>query len=575
MDRTEHRGPDERGELLLDEWAGLGHVRLSITDVARGQQPISNEDGSVSAIVNGEFYDFERIRDGLISRGHHFKTASDSEILVHLWEEQGAACLSELRGEFAFVLVDRSSDQMFAARDRFGIKPLFLARPEGELLLASEVKALFAAGFPATWDSTSVFDSLHGCRHEGRPSVFNGVEEVPPGHYLLYNAVTGTDQLTRYWSPDYPRRNMGELLGWKAGPCADEAATKDRVRAVLEESVALRASCELPVACYLSGGVDSAAVLGMARRLTGRSFDAFTVRFDHPDYDESEAAREMAEHAGARYHEVLVSDNEFADSFVESVVQCEGPQINGHACARFLLSKTVRDAGFKVVLGGEGGDEMFAGYGFVRAALPKDQLGEGMEEELPVGVSATAIHDERPKAIHDALWNTSPVFATAAKVLSLPSDLTGVLGEGVLLAEELLHPDFKEVHRQRDPFLEFLRQFDLHKQIGIGTQPFQVLLHIWMRSHFPGYVLAAERLDAYHAVEMRLPFLDHKLFEVCRELRNDLAVISATFSTKVSFSIFGAIMTEFYQILCNLQRAACSTRGTAIRLCCAASPQVT
>ena len=127
--------------------------------------------------------------------------------------------------------------------------------------------------------------------------------------------------------------------------------------------------------CYLSGGVDSAAVLGMATRLSGRPVDAFTVRFDHPDYDESVAAREMAAHAGARYHEVRVGDHDFADTFIPSVVQCEGPQINGHACARYLLSKAVHEAGFKVVLGGEGGDEMFAGYGFVRSALPQDQSG--------------------------------------------------------------------------------------------------------------------------------------------------------------------------------------------------------
>jgi asparagine synthase (glutamine-hydrolysing) len=284
----------------LDGWAGLGHVRLSITDVARGQQPISNEDGSVTAIVNGEFYDHQRIRDELRARGHTFRTESDSEILVHLWEELGPGCLAELRGEFAFVLVCRTSRRMFAARDRFGIKPLFLARPQGELVLASEIKGLFAAGVTAAWDPGRVFDGLHGCRHEGKPSVFEGVEEVPPGHYLLHDSAAGTDQMHRYWRADYPSRSLGERLGWKAGPCADEAATTERVRGMLEESVALRADCELPVACYLSGGVDSAAVLGMASRLSGRSIDAFTVRFDHPDFDESAAAREMAAHVGSR-----------------------------------------------------------------------------------------------------------------------------------------------------------------------------------------------------------------------------------------------------------------------------------
>ena len=168
---TRHRGPDEQGEFVHADWGvGLGHARLSITDVAGGQQPMRSADGTVTAIVNGEFYDHERIRSELEARGKVFSSRSDSEILVHLWEEKGPACLDDLRGEFALVLVDDKSRQLFAARDRFGVKPLFVARPEGELLLASEVKALFAAGVPAAWNSGAVFDSLHGCRLEGQVS---------------------------------------------------------------------------------------------------------------------------------------------------------------------------------------------------------------------------------------------------------------------------------------------------------------------------------------------------------------------------------------------------------------------
>lgn len=247
MNQTGHRGPDERGQVELGGWAGLGHVRLSITDVARGQQPISNEDSSVTAIVNGEFYDHQRIRDELRARGHSFRTDSDSEILVHLWEEHGPECLAQLRGEFAFVLICRRTGQLFAARDRFGIKPLFFAKHAGELLLASEIKGLFAAGVPASWDAPRVFDGLHGCRQEGKPSVFSGVEEIPPGQYMLHDSATGSNKMHVYWRPEYPTRGLAERLGLAEGPCADEEAATERVRGMLEESVALRADCELPV----------------------------------------------------------------------------------------------------------------------------------------------------------------------------------------------------------------------------------------------------------------------------------------------------------------------------------------
>ena len=198
-----HRGPDgQRTWLAADHRVGLGHARLSIIDLATGDQPIASEDGRRHIVVNGEFYDFERIQEDLSRRGHRLRTRSDSEIALHLYEERGPGCLEQLRGEFAFLLWDGRTDRLFAARDRFGIKPLYYAWRGDVLVLASEAKALFAAGIPARWDRSTFFRTVH---HQAPPqdrTLFEGVHQVPPGHYLIASA--GEVRLVRYWDFDYP-----------------------------------------------------------------------------------------------------------------------------------------------------------------------------------------------------------------------------------------------------------------------------------------------------------------------------------------------------------------------------------
>src|SRR5262252_1494012 len=199
----EHRGPDGRRHWIApDGLVGLGHARLSIIDLEGGAQPLENEDGRIRVIVNGELYGFERIREDLEARGHRFRTGSDSEIVIHLYEEYGAQCVQHLRGEFAFVLWDDRNQRLLCARDRFGIKPLFYAVHRGALYLASEVKALLAAGVPARWDGEAFFQAVVMGGLEQDRTLFAGVRQVPPGHYLL--ASRARRQIVRYWDFDYP-----------------------------------------------------------------------------------------------------------------------------------------------------------------------------------------------------------------------------------------------------------------------------------------------------------------------------------------------------------------------------------
>ena len=255
-----HRGPDSQGAWLSpNQRVGLGHARLSIIDLTTGDQPIANEDERVHIVVNGEFYDFERQRRELERRGHLFRTRSDSEIALHLYEEFGAHCVQQLRGEFAFVLWDEANQTLLAARDRFGIKPLYYAVHDDTLYLASEIKALFAGGVPKRWDQESFYQAATGPGMCDR-TLFDGVHQVPPGHYLT--TTTNGMRILRYWEFYYPPAD--ELRADTRG----ESALVEEFAAVFEEAVRLRLRADVPVGCYLSGGLDSCSVLGFAARLS-------------------------------------------------------------------------------------------------------------------------------------------------------------------------------------------------------------------------------------------------------------------------------------------------------------------
>ena len=287
-----HRGPDgQRHWIAPHGRVGLGHARLSIIDLVTGDQPIANEDGRRQIVVNGEFYDFERIQRELERAGHRLRTRSDSEIALHLYEDVGPHCLHQLRGEYAFVLWDEAQQRIFAARDRFGIKPLFFAWHDGALYLASEVKALFAAGVPASWNREGLFNAtvLGGQPTE---TLYAGVSQLPPGHYLL--AGPNGMQIHRYWDFDYP-------LAARPAVSRSDDEWAEEFRAALENAVRLRLRADVPVGCYLSGGLDSCAVLGFAARHAAEPIRAFTLAFDQVAYDEEAIAREMAAKANAEF----------------------------------------------------------------------------------------------------------------------------------------------------------------------------------------------------------------------------------------------------------------------------------
>ena len=495
-----HRGPDEnRTWISPDGRAGLGHARLSIIDLDSGTQPIASEDGSLQIAVNGEFYDFERIRAELERQGHTFRTRSDSEIALHLYEQHGLGFFEHLRGEFAFVLWDARNRTLIAARDRFGIKPLLYAVRDGTLFVASEAKALRAAGVPLAWDEASFYHCMQLQYVHVDRTLFDGVYQVRPGHFLL--ATDGHVQSHRYWDHDYP------LAEATSTPAADPTALTEAFAAQLEEAVRLRLRADVPVGCFLSGGLDSAAIAGIAARQLGRPLTCFTVCFDDDAYDEFPIAEETARFLGSEFHPLHASRRDLVMALPDAIFHAEGLVVNGHLAAKFLLSRVVRDAGYKVVLSGEGSDEILAGYPHFRADLwGQDASGESA-------------------GLLDELWRTnevsSGIFLPEGETLPLDR-LRALLGFAPAFLQTkaslgrrnlgLLSQDLLARFAGRDPFDVLLLGLDHAGQIA-GRHRLNQSAYLWVKIAFPGYLLRmlGDGTEMAHSIEGRTPFLDHHL----------------------------------------------------------------
>ena len=502
-----HRGPDGQGHWISsDRMVALGHTRLSIIDLTTGTQPIASEDGQTHIVVNGEFYGYEPIQRELEQSGHRLRTRSDSEIALHLYEDLGVQCLHRLRGEFAFVVWDERSRTLFAARDRFGIKPLFYAEHNGTLYFASEVKALFAAGVPARWDAESVYHSVAIGGHQVR-TLFDGIFQIPPGHYLI--ASEKHQQINQYWDFHYPPAERSE-------PQKSDSEWASEFRGALEEAVRIRLRADVPVGCYLSGGLDSCSVLGLAARHHPQPIRAFTLTFDQAEYDEGEIAREMAARAGAEFCPIPIRQNDLADHFGDAIAQAETSCFNAHGVAKYLLSRAVRNAGYKVVLTGEGSDEILGGYAFFR----RDMLLYNREGQDPAVIAGLLEELTRLNPVSRGLLlpDGEPGSLDAVKrVLGFVPSWIETFSARSEKMRALLAGPFIDRFGQREAFRSFLSDIDVRGQLA-GRDPLHQSLYLWAKTGLPTYILTmlGDRMEMAHSVEGRVPFLDHHVVEVIR-----------------------------------------------------------
>jgi asparagine synthase (glutamine-hydrolysing) len=513
-----HRGPDGHGTWRSAQGqVVLGHTRLSIIDLRTGEQPIANEDKSAWIVANGEFYDYERVQRDLEQGGHHLRTRSDSEIALHLYEDFGTQCVHHLRGEYAFALWDERSRKLIAVRDRYGVKPLFYARHQGVLYIASEMKALFAAGVPARWDAEAMYFPP-GFRPPDR-TQFESVYSVPPGYYLT--ADTHNIALTQYWDTDYPTTH-------DRGPVLSDAEYIAGFRSILDEAVRIRLRADVPVGCYLSGGLDSCAVLGLAAKHRSDPIRAFTLRFDHEDYDEGAIAKEMASSAGADWQPILITQESLADNFSDAIYHGESPCSNAHGVAKYLLSRAVRDAGFKVVLTGEGSDEVLAGYPHFRQdMLTQDSPGQDPAEiQRQVAALAHANKVSQGLLLSDEQTDGSLLMR---RLLGFTPAMFMPMFAALRRVEPLFNADYFAPFQDLDRAALLLNNLDVKGRLA-GRSPVHQSLYLWSKTILPGYILTllGDRMEMAHSIEGRLPFLDHKVGEFLMKTPVNLKIRGTT-----------------------------------------------
>ncbi len=358
-----HRGPDDDG-YLERPGLGLANRRLSIVGLADGKQPIYNEDRSVAAVFNGEFFDYPEAKAALVAKGHRFATHCDTELIPHLWEDHQEDMFVRLRGQFALACFDERRRRLILARDRFGICPLFWTRRTVDggdwLLFASEIKALLASGMvPARPDLRGIDQVFNFFAVPGIPTCFEGVNTLLPGHYLkvdLGHQGPGAPVSSHaYWEMDFPDR--GQELDTR-----DPAKLVDDFEKVLLAAVERRLRADVPVVSYLSGGIDSSIVVAMAARLRGKSVPTFTIQIMTPHLDETSQAAVVSRHIGATPIVVQVGAAEVLGTYHELTRAAEAPVVDTSCTALLMLARAVHEHGFKVALTGEGSDEWLAGY---------------------------------------------------------------------------------------------------------------------------------------------------------------------------------------------------------------------
>lgn len=475
-----HRGPDGQHTWMSPHRAvALGHNLLSLTGKHQVQQPLFSEDEQIAATVNGEFYGYAKIRTDLETKGHHFRSDTDSEIVVHLYEEYGEACVDHLRGEFAFIIWDAHKGRLFAARDRFGIKPLHYRLDSQDFLIASEAKAILQSSENSRWNSTAlhrVFTHQYLAPDE---CLFEGVHQLPPAHTLIFE--DGKLSIKRYWEPGSRASRQGEASD---------------LLALFQNSVIDRLH---PNAAFsLSAGIDSSTVAALASRHLGKEIPAFSVSFDEKLYDELPSVRRSARELGARITPVPVTRQDLLSHLPQAVEMSEGLAINGQLVGKHLLNQAISEAGYRVVISGEGADEALLGYAHLMADhAPSQPLSHPLQRGIMLPAEGDSIITPLPSWLGkwptflQAKWSFCRQFAP------------------------LLEPDFRQAVLKSDPLSDTMRRIE-----GCGfTLPQQDTPHqsawLWTRLALANAILKTlgDGTEMPHGLGGRVPFLDHRFFE--------------------------------------------------------------
>ena len=500
-----HRGPDGVGYYRSAPCA-LAHARLSIIDLQTGGQPMANEDGSVWTVFNGEIFNFIELRTELQRLGHRFRTQSDTEVIVHAYEQYGDRFVERLAGQFAFALWDDRRQRLLLVRDRVGIRPLFYAQSGGRLLFASEVKAILAvAPETAVLDEQGLAQIFTFWAPVGQRTVFKGIQSLPAGHLLVVDR--GLRRLERYWDWSFPAG------GGRTNLSLEEAA--ESLRALLREAVRQQLRADVPVGAYLSGGVDSGGIAALAREHVGE-LRTFSITFEESEFDESTYQRQMAAHLGVQHSAFRCTTQEIGEAFPDLIRHTESPVLRTAPVPLMLLAGHVHEQGFKVVLTGEGADEVFGGYDLFK----EGKIRRFWAKRTDSAWRPLLFSRLYPYLAHSPVANrhfTRLFFGQRLEELDHPfyAHLTRwATTRGIF---KLLSPDLQS-RLLNEPTEEELRKLLPERFNTWGDLARDQYVEV--KTLLEGYLLSSQgdRVALAHSVEGRLPYLDHRVIEFANTL---------------------------------------------------------
>jgi len=501
VEAVRHRGPDDGG-IYYDGRAALGHRRLSIIDLSGGKQPLATADGKLWVTFNGEIFNYVELREELIARGAQFRTKSDTETILHAYEHFGPDCVQSFNGDFAYGLWDRRNQRLVLARDRMGVRPLYYAVHDGVLVFASEVKSLFLyPGLRPELDPLGLDQCFTFWAPLAPRTAFKGVFELPAGHQLI--AENGAIKVAPYWQLRFPTRHDARPMS--------EGQAAEHVEALLTHATRIRMRADVPVGAYLSGGFDSSATTALAKEHNER-LRTFSLEFEVAELDESSYQRTLVAALRTDHSALRCKGDDIAASFPSVIRHTERPIVRAAPAALFLLSRQVRDHGFKVVLTGEGADEVFGGYDiFKEARVRRFWARQPRSKWRPLllrrlypylgGLQAQpvayleAFFRTGLEAIDDPLFSHLPRFALTRRI------------------SQFYSAELRTTINGYDPLAELRGSLPREFQ---AWHPLSRAQYLETRCLLPGYILSSQgdRVAMAHAVEGRFPFLDHRVVEL-------------------------------------------------------------
>ena len=498
-----HRGPDDAG-LYLDGHAALAHRRLSIVDLAAGHQPLANEEESIWIVFNGEIYNHADVRPQLEAAGHRYRTRSDTETIVHAYEQWGDACVERLRGMFAFAIWDAHRRRLLLARDRLGVKPLYWARAGDRLLFGSEIKSLLASGLIVPRARESALPELLGTRYlSGPETLFEGIYRLMPGHTLVFQ--DGEVRIRQYW--DIPVAQPAEdLTGLR------DADLVERFRALLEESVRIRLMADVPLGMFLSGGLDSSAIAALMAGMIDRPLQTFSVAFRDRAFSELDYARQVATAIKADAHEIVIDDDDFFNALPRLLWHEDEPIAHPSSVPLYFVSE-LASRHVKVVLTGEGSDELLAGYGKYPRALVNWRAGKAyaaVPDALRSWIAGSIVPSIPGKLAHYARRSFLAMPRTPEAMF-----FDNFASIGIARQRTLLTAPYAALATPDQAYGASRRFFD--KPNGNSTV-LDRLLYADLKTYLVELLMKQDQMSMAASIESRVPFLDHRLVEFAATL---------------------------------------------------------